>query len=234
VRKLVLLPGLDGTGRFLAEFTQAIAPVAAAQLVTYPGDAVLGYSELEVRVRAALPRDEPYVLLAESFSGPIAIRIAAAPPPGLTAVILCVTFAKTPYPALRWARHFVSRVPLRSLPRWLRAPLLWGSMQPKRAPAQKLRAMAGVDARVLQNRLAEVLGVDVLVALPHIRVPALVLEASDDRLVPRSATARLLRGLPTPRHVRIEGPHLLLQSRPAECAAAVAEFLNSVQMPAPA
>ena len=65
------------------------------------------------------------VLLAESFSGPIAIRVAADPPPGLAGVILCGTFAKNPFPWLRPVRALAVRVPFKSLPRWLRAPLLW-------------------------------------------------------------------------------------------------------------
>jgi pimeloyl-ACP methyl ester carboxylesterase len=223
-----LLPGLDGTGKLRADFMRRFAATVDTQLVTYPVDRVLGYDELESLVRAALPREESYVLLGESFSGPIAIRIAASPPPGLIGLILCATFSENPHPKLAWARHVVSRVPLKSLPRWLRAPLLWGSAHAKHAPAQAARATAGVDARVLQRRLAEVLRVNVSTALPHIRMPALVIEASEDRLVPRRAAAQLVRGLPVCRHVLVDGPHFLLQSRPEACAAAIMQFLNSL------
>jgi len=226
--KLVLLPGLDGTGKLCVDFMRAIAKRVEVQLVTYPVDRPLRYDALESLVRAVLPRDASYVLLAESFSGPIAIRIAASPPAGLAGVILCATFATNPYPLLGWAKSFVSHVPLKSLPRWLRAPLMWGSVNAKRAPTQAARATAGVDARVLQLRLAEVLGVDVLAVLPHVRMPALVMEAREDRIVPRRAAAELARGLPICRHVLVDGPHLLLQSRPDACARVVEEFLSSI------
>jgi pimeloyl-ACP methyl ester carboxylesterase len=226
--KLVLLPGLDGTGKLRADFMRALDATVDPQLVTYPVDRVLGYDALESLVRAALPREESYVLLGESFSGPIAIRIAASPPVGLVGLILCATFAENPHPKIGWARHVVSRVPLKSLPRWLRAPLLWGSAHAQHAPAQAARATAGVDARVLQHRLAEVFRVNVSTELPHIRMPALVIEASEDRLVPRRAAAQLVRGLSMCRHVVVEGPHFLLQSRPEACAAAVTQFLNSI------
>jgi pimeloyl-ACP methyl ester carboxylesterase len=209
------------------DFMRALGATVDTQLVSYPTDRPLGYDALESLVRAALPREASYVLLGESFSGPIAIRIAASPPPGLVGLILCATFAENPHPLLGWARSVVSHVPLKSLPRWLRAPLLWGA-HAKQAPVQAARATAGVDARVLQHRLAEVLRVNVSMALPHVRMPVLVLEASEDRLVPRRAAAQLLRGLPMCRHVRVEGPHFLLQSRPEACAAAVTEFLRSI------
>jgi hypothetical protein len=32
-----------------------------------------------------------------------------------------------PYPRPAWARRLVAFLPLKSLPRWMRAPLMWGS-----------------------------------------------------------------------------------------------------------
>ena len=139
-----MLPGLDGTGKLFAEFIRAIGAQARVQVVVYPHDVPLGYGELEALVRAALPTDRRYVLLAESFSGPLAIRIAADPPRGLAGVILCGTFAKNPFPWLRWARPILVRLPVKSMPRWLRALLMWGSASPRRAPARAERAMTGV------------------------------------------------------------------------------------------
>ena len=114
---------------------------------------------------SALPKSGSFVVLGESFSGPIAIRIAARAPPGLVGVILCGTFAKNPYPWLRWARPLAAYLPLKSLPRWLRAPLMWGSASPQRAPAQAQRAMAGVSAAVIRHRIAALLAVDASAAL---------------------------------------------------------------------
>ncbi len=56
------------------------------------------------------------------------------PPPDLAGLILCGTFARNPFPWLRAVRALAVRVPFKSLPRWLRAPLLWGSGDPRRAP----------------------------------------------------------------------------------------------------
>jgi pimeloyl-[acyl-carrier protein] methyl ester esterase len=139
---LVLLPGLDGTGKLFAEFLKALDLSVSANVVPYPPDVPLGYDELELLVRAALPTRGRFVLLGESFSGPLAIRIAARPPPGLVALILCVAFASNPYPHLAWARRLAPLLPLKSMPRWLRAPFMWGSASPSKAPRQSERAMA--------------------------------------------------------------------------------------------
>jgi pimeloyl-[acyl-carrier protein] methyl ester esterase len=225
---LVLLPGLDGTGKLFAEFVQVLPPDIEPLVVSYPKDRALGYDELEALVLAALPIARPFVLLGESFSGPLAIRIAARAPPGLAAVILSASFARNPFPWLGWARPLARWLPLKSLPRWVRAPLMWGSASPQRAPAKMERAMAGVSPAVIRHRIAALLAVDESAALSRIRLPTLLLTAGNDRVIPRSAARWILKSLPGAQVVQIDGPHLLLQTRPAECAAAVLEFMRSV------
>jgi pimeloyl-[acyl-carrier protein] methyl ester esterase len=83
-----------------AEFLKALDLGVSGNVVPYPPDVPLGYDELEPLVREALPTRGHFVLLGESFSGPLAIRIAANPPPALVGLILCVTFASTPSPTL--------------------------------------------------------------------------------------------------------------------------------------
>jgi pimeloyl-ACP methyl ester carboxylesterase len=226
---LVLLPGLDGTGKLFAEFKKALHLGMRTQVVPYPPDVPLGYDELERLARAALPSVGPFVLLGESFSGPLAIRIAARPPPGLAGLILCVTFASNPYPRLAWARRLAAFLPLKSLPRWLRAPLMWGSVSPSKAPSQSERAMAGVAASVIRRRIAALLAVDETAALAKISLPTMVLCATRDRVVSKAATMRIMHGIRHARRIDIEGPHLLLKTRPQECAAAVLEFIREAQ-----
>jgi hypothetical protein len=73
---LVLLPGLDGTGTLFKPFQNAIGPDCPTRVIAYPPNRVLGYPELVALVRPQLPVDEPYVLLGESLSDPITLRIA--------------------------------------------------------------------------------------------------------------------------------------------------------------
>src|ERR1700747_688914 len=97
---LALLPGMDGTGVFFDDFVTALGSEFKPVVVAYPNAPSLGYSELETLARAALPRDEPFLLLGESFSGPIAISVAASNSRGLLGLILCCTFARNPHPLL--------------------------------------------------------------------------------------------------------------------------------------
>jgi pimeloyl-ACP methyl ester carboxylesterase len=224
--QLIILPGLDGTGTRLAPFLRQMARDVPTRVIGYPPDRPMGYAELESLVRHSLPESERYVLLAESFSGPIAIRLAANPPPGLAGLILCGTFAKNPFPWLRAVGALAVRMPFKSLPRWLRAPLLWGSGDPRRAPPRSERASAVVDKAVIRRRLHEVLTVDVTACLADIALPTLILEGTRDRIVPRSAARVLVQRTRHSELTEIDGPHLLLQSRPTESAGAVLRFLS--------
>ena len=225
---LILLPGLDGTGILFSQFVEAIGSSVETRIVAYPADQPLGYAELEALVREALPRDRPYVVLGESFSGPIAIRLGADPPPGLAGVILCVTFAKNPYPLLGWAAPWAAGIPVMALPTWVRAPFIWGASATERARQESQLATAAVGEAVLRHRIGAVFAVDETHSLARVRVPVLVLQASDDRVVPRAATQHILRTLPQAEHIEIRGPHMLLQIRAAECAAAVRRFMQGL------
>jgi pimeloyl-ACP methyl ester carboxylesterase len=223
---LVLLPGLDGTGTLFRNFVAALKPGIDTQIVTYPLDQRLGYAALEARVRAALPAGRPFVVLGESFSGPIAIRIAADPPANLAGLILTVSFAKNPYPRLAWTRPLITALPVMSMPRWVRSLLLRRPIASSRVPDEAKQALAQVDERVRRLRIAEMLAVDATASLARVTLPLLVVQASADAVVPAAATDLMLRVNPRAQHVTIDGPHLLLQTNAAPCAAAIGGFLE--------
>lgn len=88
------------------------------------------------------------------------------------------------------------------------------------------RALAAVQARAWRARLQAVLSVDVSKALTDIGVPILYLQAAGDRLVPPVAAQHMATVAPSMEVVRIDGPHLLLQTRPHEAAAAISDFVR--------
>src|SRR5215472_15855847 len=72
---VILLPGLDGTGRLFDPLLKELPADLHARVVTYPTDARLDYAALEGLVEAALPKNDPFIIAAEAFSGPVAIRL---------------------------------------------------------------------------------------------------------------------------------------------------------------
>jgi len=101
--KLILMPGMDGTGQLFAPFLDALGDSMESCVLRYPTDEPLGYSELLPRIRTELPQSGSFVLLGESFSGPLTVMLAAEEPAGLRGVILCASFATNP---IRWIPRF--------------------------------------------------------------------------------------------------------------------------------
>ena len=119
--KLLLLPGLDGTGRFFARLQRCLDDRIDVEVVRYPGDRPLGYRELANYVRAHIGA-QPVVLLGESFSGPIAIRLAAELPQHVKGLILAATFITSPWP--RWMVKAAATAKPSAVPRgWIDAVL---------------------------------------------------------------------------------------------------------------
>lgn len=224
---LVLLPGLDGTGLLFADFATALAPDAKIILVSYPSDAALGYSELEPIARSFLPKDQPFFLLGESFSGPIAISIAASRPPGLLGLILCCSFVRSPRPSLAVLRPLLSIVPLAALPLRLLSFFVLGRFSSPALRRSLAEVLTQVSPSALRARAQAALSVDVSASLAQVAVPVLYLRATEDRVVPRSASQSVVALVPATAVVALPAPHFLLQVLPSQAASLVREFMEN-------
>jgi pimeloyl-ACP methyl ester carboxylesterase len=78
------------------------------------------------------------------------------------------------------------------------------------------------------------LAVDDSEALARIALPILVLTASRDLVIPHAATRWIMETAQNACLIVIDGPHLLLQTCPEECAAAVMHFVRTLPLCAPA
>ncbi|HZX30916.1 MAG TPA: hypothetical protein VFF03_06170 [Rhodocyclaceae bacterium] len=224
---LVLLPGLDGTGLLFADFITALGPGVRTIVASYPTDTPLGYDELEPIARSFLPRNEPFYLLAESFSGPLAIAIAASPPPELLGLVLCSSFARNPLPVLAPFRFALGAVPVAALPMALLSFFVLGRFATPALHAALARSLALVAPAVLRARARAALSIDRASLLPQIKMPVLYLRATEDRIV-SEASWKLVRALvPQATAVRFPAPHFLLQVMPKPAAAAIAEFMGA-------
>lgn len=225
-----MLPGLDGTTALLADFIGAARPTFRfVSAIAYPSNTVLDYSELEALVRATLPTADPFVLLAESFSGPIAMAIASAPPANLVGLVLSTTFASSPVRMLRPLAALLRFAPVRMLPLnilswWLLGR--WATPQLKAALGATLQTVA---PEVLRSRAATALRADVSACLQLITVPTLYLRASEDRLLSPAAADAILRALPQAKRIDICAPHLLLQTAYVDAAREIGVFTNALR-----
>ena len=226
---LVLLPGMDGTARLFQRFDAALRAqtAIATQAIAYPATP-LDYAALEAFVRERLPRNRPFVVLAESFSGPLGAALRANPPPGMRALILCCSFVRNPRPLLAPLRHLLDLIPFGTLPGFaLRQALLTPYATPP-LQAELAAALAQVPPSVLRQRLRAVLETDASRSFARGSLPVLYLRARHDRLVPPANALQILHLEPGTQLVDIDAPHMLLQAAPAAAADAVAAFLTGL------
>jgi pimeloyl-[acyl-carrier protein] methyl ester esterase len=228
---LVLLPGLDGTGEqfepLLSEPCRSVEP----RVVCYPRDRALDYDALLLLVREQLPV-EPFVLLGESFSGPLAIRLAAEKPPGLRALVLVASFHRRPVsPWLAGLRPLVRDVVFAVPPPSLVVRRLLAGADAPDAIVESFRASArSVRADVLAGRVRAALDVDVSARLAEIEVPITYLAAEDDALVRRAIPDELRAIVPSLEVQRLRAPHLLLQRRPREAVEVIESLVDRVRV----
>jgi len=222
---LVLLPGMDGTGALFEPLIVELGDAVKVVRVQYPPDQPLGYNALSAIASQALPAGERFVLLGESFSGPIAITLAAQAPDGLAGLILCCSFARNPRPGLRALARIAGLLPPRLLPDALLRYCLLGRFSTPALVAMLRNALRDVSAAVLAGRMQAVMEVDVTAALRAVRVPILDLRATHDALVPSASAALVAATAAQVRVQVIDGPHCLLQASPRAAASAVRELL---------
>lgn len=227
---LILLPGLDGTGilfePLLAQLPQSIRPI----VVAYPGDRHLTYSELIPLVRQALPTSGRYILLGESFSGPLAVMLAAARPAGLAGLILCASFVTNPRPVLATLLGCCVRPSLFALfPMLQKLKTRIGGYSSSELSALFSRVHARVRPNVMASLLGMVFEVDVRQSLRQCSSPILYIAGAKDRVVP-ARNRRLIQGICPQMHCEtIDAPHLILQTRPKEAAETIARFASALQ-----
>jgi pimeloyl-ACP methyl ester carboxylesterase len=226
---LILLPGLDGTGQMFEPFVSALGEEFDIKVVAYPASQSLGYAELESIAREALPKEGPYVILGESFSGPIAISLAASASTQLVGLILCCTFVRNPRPIFTHFGPLVDLLPFKLVPLPVIAHFIFGRFSTYYLRALLARILVQVPLSVLRRRLKEVIMVDVSAKLATVSTPLLYLRAKHDRLIPSDASTIVTQLSPHAQVVEIDAPHCLLQAKPTEAAQAVTAFLHQVQ-----
>ncbi len=230
VKHLVLLPGLDGTGQLFADFLAALPTTFTSTVVTYPTNEILSLAELAPFVKSAASRSEPFVLVAESFSTPLALEYAASGPSNLTAIIICSGFVFKP--AAHWTQ--LAKAVARPWIFRLRAPsfILEYFLVGRNAPGALILALRQeirrVSPDVLSFRVRETLNCDARGALARTSVPVMYVQALDDRLLDEACVTEMRRIKPTMLVERVVGPHLLLQREPKMVADIVSKFVQQM------
>lgn len=227
---LCILPGFDGTVRLLYPFIARLPPEQEYCLISYPTDRKLGIEELALHSEKGIPRDRPVLLLAVSFSGPVAAHLLHRGNRNYVGAVFCMTFLRTPRPFLV---PFLSLFPAGRLARicswkFLLRRIFFDGKTDDAVVALLRQIIREIPPSILTFRLRELNRLNAEPLLRGTDIPALYLQAAKDLLVPSRSVRSFERTIPGLEIRRIRGPHGLLQSRPDESWKAIREFLASL------
>jgi pimeloyl-ACP methyl ester carboxylesterase len=226
---LVLLPGLDGTGDLFANLVSELPEGMKVTARGYPAEHFLPYPDLVAWLGGVVPKNEPYVLLGESYGSPLSVMFAATYPPNLVGLILCVGFISNP--VRNWG--FLPKLLARPLffqfqpPGFLLEYFIAGSGAPENLKLAVRRATRSVTPAVLAARARAVIDVDAREEIRQVKVPLLYMQASEDKLVSSECLDEIQRLHPETIVVSIRSPHLMLQRQPRVAAKAIVQFIDT-------
>lgn len=217
--KLFLLPAFDGTGKMFAALSAALGDAFTIIPLSYPETGPQNYDHLTEEIHQQLPKDGDYMILGESFAGPIIYRLACNAPYNCKAAIFVATYLSNPQPlflkvlsllpasVLSW---FVSNA---RVVKWL--ALGRGA---KTVIARTIAENFGsVNPEAIKQRL---LAIGKLKNNPEhiLKIPCLYIRANQDKLVLKNKLPDFERLCRTLTIVHAEGGHFILQENPDACA----------------
>lgn len=223
---LVLLPGLDGTGRLFDPLQQIFPQTVDSTVVSYPENCT-SYGDCVEYVHTRIRHLDRFVVIAESFSGPVAVKLAAHHPEQVTGLVLCCSFLNCPistqvHPLLKLIGRvmFQLPVPVIAVHHWM---IGWEADW--KLAKEICQVLESVPGEVVFQRVNAVLDVEVSKIFQTLRQPILVINAEQDQLIPSLQISSLSKSsLITVKS--IPGPHLLLQTHPAQAWEQIHAFLN--------
>lgn len=222
---LYLLPGFHGSAALFDPLVEHLSD----EIVAHP----MGFESADSlddhlsKISPMLPSAGSF-LLAESFSGLIALALMAAEPDRFKGAILSCSFARSPMQSLATIGKFLPSLAYRQTPlKRLILKYFCLNHTPDDALLQTvLDAVSNVPPEVIKRRIKVLAETDVRDRLSLINTPVLCLAASADRVVPHHRITELHALLPNAALTMLDGPHLLLQARPTEAAEVVSNFVN--------
>jgi hypothetical protein len=219
---------MDGTGNLFADFIEALPSDIEATVLRYPTDRIQSFAQLLRFLESSLPTSAPFVLVAESFSAPLAIQWAATGKTNLKGLAICAGFATSPLRG--WLKRLCLLLsPICFLiqpPDIVIRDYLVGSVASKSLVAAVKAAIGSVSHGVLVHRLRLTLACDSRLALSKVRAPILFIQPTQDKLINFACLEEMRDIRPEAAVELIPGPHLLLQARARESAKVIGKYVR--------
>lgn len=223
----ILLPGLHGSDKLYSELITQLGIKDSAQSICYPEDIAQSYSSLYQWLTIHVDFTSPKIIIAESFSTPLALRLAANFPDTVRAVICAGGFCSSPistaFALLPLRPLFMLKPPLMAIQHFLLGE------EASEDSVKALQAILhGVPSHIISQRIRSVLALNAADTANIGNTPALLLQAQDDNIIPWETQNQLENHLPSAEVHWLDSPHLLFQTHPKKSAKIIQTFLASI------
>ncbi len=213
--KVVLIPGMDGTGTLFAPFIQA-APtgieVISLPLIQNP-DA--GYED-QAKHAADCIGEEPVVLVAESYSGMVAYSMLHNDHLNIKHVVFAASFISCPSQLALLAKYLpVALLKSSVIPKYLLGKLLFGQFSTPELIALFYKSLNDVGNGILKTRLSQIASLPIP-RMP-INVPCSYIRPKGDILVSKDVIGHFQRLCQKLDVYEVDGTHFVLQTNPHQC-----------------
>jgi pimeloyl-ACP methyl ester carboxylesterase len=195
---VVLVPGMDGTGRLFYRQTPLLARffrVATYALRDSATTMETLVADLANVIETVSPTDRQAIVVGESFGGALALSLALARPGRVKALVILNSFPYfAPQFRLRLGIHGLKVLPWGAMGviRRLTASRLHSRHTHRQEIQRFMELTAGASRDGYLNRLRVLTTYDVRDRLPELRCPTLFLAAELDHLVPSTAQAQYM------------------------------------------
>lgn len=226
--KILLLPGLDGTGLLFDKLLEAFPKgfdISVVSLDKLPGSTYIEQaSELE-RVYSG----EDLFLIAESYSGRIAYELCGIIGSRVLGIAFLASFVSRP----SFISRFASYLPLAMLKstfftRWLIKLLGFNGGGDKDLVDSVFRALQQSERLKLKIRLTNI----AKLTNPErsCECPAIYIKPTKDYLVSKRAVHELASVFVNVKFVNVMGGHFIAQSYPQDCAQIICNALKTLHL----
>jgi pimeloyl-[acyl-carrier protein] methyl ester esterase len=224
---VVFLPGMHGTGelwlRFRARWHE---PFVEVSYLPDPEATLDDYAaQVEHAVLLCNPLGAPVDLVAESFSGPVALLVVQRQRIVVRRLVLIASFATRFYSRLMAMINAVPTAWLspRYLPRFFIDMILLNGRRDLELSNDVVRVVHTIPPTLILSRVRIVSQLGAHRFDCHI--PVLAIRAERDRLLPSSVMEGIRSACRDLRVVDVDGPHFLMQAMPERCALEIHAFL---------
>lgn len=221
------LPGLHGTEELYGPLRDQLPASTRSEFINLPTSGKQDYQSLCEWLDDKLPKGGRRMIIAESFSGPLAIRLANIRPNEVAGLVLAASFCDAPLnpglALLPLRPLFMVKPPLTALRHFL-----IGDDASEAKVAELSKVVQSIPSATLSKRVRTILELMEQDNPQLPELPMLILQASNDNLINWETQSKLETCYPHASTHWIESPHLIFQSCPDACMARLLEFAESI------